>query len=1072
MRQFCITLMMSILFFATIGRAESQSLAGDWKVALDPSDEGIKQSWFQSHDFAGTLKLPGTTDLAKIGTRTQGSYPGSLTRVFEFYGPAWYEREINVPQDWQGKSVDLFLERVLWESRVWIDGKACDTQDALSTPHIHSLGQLSPGKHKLTVRISNMMIHPWGEDAHNFTEQTQTIWNGAIGRIELQAHDAVSVSQFRVFPDAAAKRVKIEANFRNSGSARDGFLTVMITEPSSDKPFASIRVPVKVDAGTSVIEQRIELPAAPKLWDEFTPNLYHATAIFESEGRSVTSATTFGFRELKTTQHQILINGRPMFVRGNMDHCVFPLTGHPPMEVEGWKRVFAIYKQHGMNQMRCHAWTPPEAAFIAADEMGIYIQTEIFWMQYPLGSGKPVGDMKQRSATPKSFASSDQSPDEFVKAEMRRVIDTYGNHPSLVFFVIGNELGRSDWKATAEWINAEKQHDPRHLYAVSTAREITPADDFADTHAVPKVGWVRDRVEPMTDWDYEKLYAKAPVPVIAHELGQWPTYPRWSEISQFTGVVQARDLEECRALAQRYGVEDQNEAFHNASGALAIRLYKDQMESHYRTPSCSGFSTLCMQDYPGQGEALVGWLDSFFDSKGIVTPERFRRWCNSSVPLVRVSKYVYTADEAISATAELAHFGASDWAEVKPHWRLLDASGAVLREGDLPAIAAKTGGLTSLGAFTVPLSDLKSPARVRLELQCTAGDTTLANDWDFWIFPSKISDSEPSEVAVVTTLDDAKKSLSDGKKTLLLAHQLGSKRNKQLANFKPVYWSEWYFPWSETLGALVQNQHPAMAQFPTDDHYDWQWQDLCKTGRGFVVDRLPRELKPIVQPIPDFHLNHRYATIFEASVGQGKLLVCGYDVATKLDTRLAARQLRLSLLSYMHSDAFSPAIALTDSQLDQTFPRVTDLPDARPPAFKEASLYVVARSPTEAPWKKGVDQKQGDEGFDYAITGAGARSTQPPTWAGAEMKINVQVPKANLYDLYLHFIDPDRKGRQGTIEVEGRKFALPTHTGDGKWLKIEILREDCLDKELQITTHADSGPDLQIDQLGLIPRNP
>jgi beta-galactosidase len=1067
MRPTCIRLvvMLVMCILCAHTRAGTTSLAGQWKFQLDPDDAGIKDRWFARHDFTDTITLPGTTDSANKGPINTGSEPGSLTRIHKYYGAAWYQTEIDVPQAWATKSVDLFVERIIWESRAWVDGKEVEIQDSLDTPHVHHLGVLPPGKHQLTLRISNMMIHPIGVDGHNYTEQTQTIWNGAVGKIELRADEPSHLNLIEAFGDAADHQLKVNCTIVHPSA---GAMDYTLRDKSSGAIVAHENVAVEQPnppGDPLVFSHTIGLRFEPKPWDEFSPSLYVLDVKWKD---SDVQSIPVGFRKLARAGQQMTINSRPMFIRGNMDHCVFPLTGYPPTDVESWKKIFAIYKSYGMNQMRCHSWTPPEAAFEAADEMGIYIQAEVFWLQYALGSGTPVGVMKPRGPSPASFSYGNESPDDYVKAEMRRVIDTYGNHPSLVFFVIGNELGKSDWPVTAQWVQEEKEHDPRHFYAASTARQITPTDDFSDTHAVPKIGWVRDKIEPFNDWDYEKLYSKAPVPIIAHELGQWPTYPRWSEIDKFTGVVRARDLEECEALAKKYNVISQDEDFHRASGALAIRLYKDEMESHLRTPSCSGFSTLCMQDYPGQGEALVGWLDSFFDSKGIVTPERFRRWCNSTVPLARLPKYVFTSSEPITGIAEVAHYGAKDFSSAIGSWRLLDHAGAVLQTGDLPQMTVKTGTVTTLGTFSIPLNQVKSPSQVRLELQVKADGETFTNDWDLWVIPDAVVKAEPADVTVTDSLDDAKASLARGQKVLLLAHKLGGKRNKLLANFKPVYWSQWYFPWSETLGALVQNHHSALAAFPTEDHYDWEWADLCKTGRGFVVDRLSAGFRPIVQPVPDFHLNHKYATLFEASAGNnGKLMVCGYDLQTNLPTRPTARQLRRSLLTYMQSANFNPVEKMTDDDFTAIFPVVRDVAAVTPPAFSNASVYVTTK-PADAdhPWKRdGDDAKIVDDGFDYTIKCDGVNSA----WHSPDLVLDLTVTKPNRYDLYMHFADADRKGRVGTIQFAGNSYALASHTGSGAWLKLDVLREDCLEKHLVVHAHADSGPDLDMDAFALVP---
>jgi beta-galactosidase len=1073
MKPICaILIAIPFLILCNRSQAETIPLAGEWKFQLDPDDRGIKDQWFAHHDFTDTIKLPGTTDEAGKGPLTQGSEPGSLTRVHRYYGPAWYQTQITVPPEWKDKSVDLYLERVIFESRLWLGDAPIDMQDSLDTPHVHHIGIIAPGKYKLTLRITNMEVQPVGVDGHNFTEQTQTIWNGAVGKIELRVRDVEHILQVNAFPDAQAKQLTVHCTVEHPDRCTIHYI---LREKKAGKSVAQGDEPFEGQTPEPVTTT-FDLPLTfePQLWDEFSPNLYELEVRLDGPTTKDSVKVPVGFRKLSRIGQHIAINGRPIFIRGNMDHSICPLTGYPPTDVDGWRKIFAIYKSYGMNEMRCHSWTPPEAAFEAADEMGIYIQAEIFWLQYPLGSGVPVGKIRVPPNAPANFMDESKSPDDYVRAEMRRVIDTYGNHPSLVFFVIGNELGRSDWPVTAEWIKEEKSYDPRHFYAASTAREITPTDDFSDTHAVPKIGWVRDRLEAFNDWDYEKLYARAPVPIIAHELGQWPTYPRWSEIDKYTGVLRARDLEECEASAKEFNTFSQDQDFHRASGALAIRLYKDEMESHLRTPSCTGFSTLDMQDYPGQGEALVGWLDAFYDSKGSVTPERFRQWCNSTVPLARLAKYSFKTSESITGSAEIAHYGPEDFASATTIWRLLDSSGAVLQSGDFAPAAIKTGTVMKVGDFNIPLAQCKAPGQYRLQLELKSGDLHFTNDWDLCVFPDPVETKTPADILVTNSLDDAKASLAKGQKVLLLAYKLGGKRNKLLANFKPVYWSEWYFPWSETLGALVQNKHPALAQFPTEDHYDWQWADLCKTGHGFVVDRLSPGFRPIVQPVPDFHLNHKYATIFEAvTAGGGKLMVCGYDLENKLSDRPAASQLRQSLLNYMVSADFNPTEKIGDDDLVAIFPQVKDLTAITPPAFKNASVYVTTKPGTgNQIWKRDGDNAVVvDDGFDYTIKCDGIQSVgEFRAWHSTDLHLDLTVTKPNLYDLYIHFVDADRKGRQGTIRFAGHSFALPADTAKGAWLKLDVIREDCLEKHLVIDAHADSGPDLDVDAFALVPK--
>ncbi len=1063
-----------LLFAGRSSAVEVRDLSGQWRFAVDAEDQGVRQQWF-AKELSDTIRLPGTTDQAGVGGPEPDPNPGHLSRTHKYIGAAWYQREIEVPADWVDREIELYLERVLWESRVWVDDRFCDSQDSLGTPHIHHLGQLSPGRHTLTLRIDNRMIHPLGDRGHCYTEFTQIKWNGAVGRLQLRAYNPVRLGLVRVFPDLAARQVTVETTLlNNSGDRREGLLSLRLIDPDG-KSVAEAKAPVELTGPEVTLKPVLTLNNTPRPWDEFGPNIYQLEVGLAGKDFADRRAIRFGFRTLKHEGNRLLVNGRPTFLRGNLDCGQYPLTGHPPTSVKDWQRVFRIHQDYGMNHVRFHSWCPPEAAFVAADRMGIYLLPEVLWIDHWMGYENPRKDMNTEGH-PLGVGKGDRTIDQYVRAEMRRMLDTYGNHPSFCFFAIGNELGSSNFEVMGQWIAEEKQRDPRRLYAASTARTITPHDDFSDTHNIPGIGGVVNRLGvPHTDWDYQGSYGRAEVPIIAHEMGQMPVYPCWSEIDKYTGPVRAKSFELFREQARKSGIESQSAALQQASGAMNRIIYKNEMEAQLRSPGCAGVSWLSLQDFPGQGEALVGWLDTFYESKGLVTPEQFRRYSSPTVPLARFKKFVWTNDETFAATAQIAHWGEQDLQDVELQWRLKTSDGRELAGDTLRAPPIVVGEVATIGEISCKLDGVTAASRLKLELRIPG--TSVANDWDLWVFPADSDEKQPENVVVTGSAKGAWAALSQGKRVLLLAHKYGSSKQ---AGWMPLFWSSRFFPGqhSETLGALVDSRHPALALMPTADHLDWQWIEICNGARGFVLDDQPADYRPIVQPVSDYHFNHKLGTIFEFATAEGgRLLVCGYNLVDQLPQQPATRQLHKSLLRYAAGERFDPSTRLSGSQFEQLFPIVEEAKFAKaPPKFKDAVLYIRAGAHHpgrgNVAWERKLDEVVASEGFDYQTHCDAVWKDDVGTawWGSPVLRVEIECKRPNLYDLYVHFHDWNQNGRTGTLTFEGRKYELGPHAGEGAWVKLDVLREDALDQKLVLEARNTTGPNLQITAIALVPR--
>jgi hypothetical protein len=378
----------------------------------------------------------------------------------------------------------------------------------------------------------------------------------------------------------------------------------------------------------------------------------------------------------------------------------------------------------------------------------------------------------------------------------------------------------------------------------------------------------------------------------------------------------------------------------------------------------------------------------------------------------------------------------------------------------------------------VDLGCVTEPQKLNLEIGFAG--TKFTNDWNLWVFPSVAVDSAPREVLTTDKPAEAWDALSRGGRVVLLAHNLGDKTNTRLAAWMPLFWSARFFPGQDcdTLGALVQADHPALARFPTDRHFDWQWREICEGARGFVLDDLSADYRPIVQPVSDYHFNHKLGSVFEfATVHGGRLLICGYDLVNRLDQRPGTQQLRDSLFAYACSDAFTPGATIMKDRFLKLFPVPREVAVAQaPPGFERALLYVKAGanhpSSGDAPWKAEIDEAKVEPGMGYTVkcNAVWKDSAGAAWWGSPTLVVELAVERPDLYDLYVHFHDWNNNGRTGEILFEGRKYELGPHTGSGKWAKFEVLREDALDQKLVLEARCQSGPNLQVTAIALVPR--
>ncbi|WP_413317503.1 sugar-binding domain-containing protein [Mucilaginibacter sp. Mucisp84] len=909
------------------------SLAGQWQFQIDPADKGITEKWF-SKSLTDTIHLPGSMtqnlkgDDITLKTKWTGSIydsswfynprlakyrvPGNLKIPFwltppkHYTGAAWYKKEVIIPADWKNKHLVLFLERAHTETRLWVDDTEIGMQNSLVAPHQFDLGnKLSPGKHQITLCIDNRVkAINVGPDSHSITDHTQGNWNGVIGKMELRAGDQTWLDEIQVYPDLTQKTAHIKIRVKTERTSVAG--TITLSAKAFNTPVSQLipAVSKPFNIKDSVAEFSIDLPMGAKMqtWAEFTPVLYQLTATLRTTvGSTDTRKLSFGMHEFKADGKTFTINGKPVFLRGTVNNCEFPLTGYPPTTEAEWDRIFKICREHGLNHMRFHSWCPPEAAFDAADKAGFYLHVEgPSWANHGsgLGLGRPI--------------------DQYIYDETNRMVKWYGNHPSFCMMAYGNEPSGKQVEYLTKFVDYWKAKDPRRLYtgaAVGGSWPVILNNEYMARAGARGLAWNQ---RPESYSDYSKQIAQFNVPFVAHEMGQYCAFPDFKEIKKYTGIYKAKNFELFQEDFKDHGMADEAEKFLMASGKLQALCYKHEIEKAMRTPGYSGFQLLSLNDYPGQGTALVGVLNAFWDSKGYITAKQFARFCNATVPLIRTEKFVYQNNETLKAQVEL--FNYSKPMATTLNWKLTDAQHKIINEGVLDKKSYAMGNCQQAGMINVPLSKIKSP--VKLNLEVSVPNTQYVNDWDFWVYPATLPVVK-TDVYYTTSLDDkAKEVLNNGGKVFLNASGKVIKGKEIIQSFTPVFWNTSWFKMRppHTLGFVCDPKHPAFNDFPTSSYSEIQWWDILSNAQVMHLEDFPATLRPVIQPIDTWFMNRRLALLFEAKVSKGSLMVSSADLSpTTGEDRPAAKQLYYSILKYMSSPQFKPADSISMETVDDLF---------------------------------------------------------------------------------------------------------------------------------------------------------
>lgn len=949
-------------------------LNGKWHVVLEDGT-------------TGQMDLPGTLDENGIGHRDVGAnqwHPDAVlgnaageidkdapiatrfTRRHTYEGEARISRKITVP-DYGTDRLFVLAERAR-ALRLLVDGEACAVfrQGTLSTPYIFELTGAAPGEHEFTFLSDNS--YPGMPKAAIYyssaaTDETQTNWNGILGECSMYTRPQNFIDSLRVYPRAVKKEEKNKAG---------GYVLDVCVElaPGAKKVYKDAKIILQsealaageledtqtlteiisysgeglAEAGTDKEEnpktmeiwfRDLPLRENVKLWDEDEGNLYEMAVTLDNGmsaedkgGSTAECRTRFGIRSFGDNgSGRLALNGRAIFLRGEANCAEYPETGHPPMTIPEWKEMLLKYRSYGINFVRFHSHCEPEAAFAAADELGMLLQPELsHW------------DPKDAFGTEESY--------RYYRAELVDLLKTYANHPSFVMLTLGNELQAQDEgrERMRELVRTAKRMDPTRLYANGSnafygEEGCDPESDFYTSQSCKDVvirgtfsgmrGYLNENY-PSADRTYDEAMAEIrkeyQKPVFSFEVGQFEVLPDFEELESFHGISDPVNLKLIKKRVEERGLLPTWEKYVEATGELSRLAYREEIEAAMRTRELSGISLLGLQDFPGQGTALVGMMNSHLEPKSydFARPERFREFFQECRILVKLPHYTYEAGERLIAEVEAANFGKENIEGVFC-WTLagkksvsengncepaeIKSKNTVIATGeDTEITICRPGSYTEVGSLDIPLDFVEK--NTALTLKVRIGDSISA--YPIWVY-RKTTPVCPENVYETRAFDmKTREILQNGGRVYLSPDaDKESLPNSIKTQFTTDFWSVGTFADQEGgMGQLIDTEHPIFKEFPTDFHTDWQWW-IMATKRAVI---LPHPMKTIITEMDSYAFLRPMAQMIEFRCLKGKVLLSTMELH-KSQQYPEVRALQASIYTYLSGENFEPAEEITEEEL-------------------------------------------------------------------------------------------------------------------------------------------------------------
>ena len=939
----------------------SISLDGPWDFSYDPKDVGEKEQWFLPTATALQEKttVPGCAQAADHASAEmseadyaafhgkQGEYMMDLR--WPTLAAAWHRKTFTVPADWRERDVWLHFGGLNPAADIWFNGTKLGSTTTSRCPvraNVTSLVRFD-SENVVVVKVF------WTEGPRlDGLFSYMAGFSGLYRGVRVESAPRVCVKDLHVVGRIEPRRASVRFAVAGLGQQPNRFRAICKISGQEGQKEIQAEIPLKASSSEEVEQTfEIDMPEG-KLWSVDEPNLYTASvAILDGEKPCDSAKARFGLREIRTEGMQILLNGKPIFLRGASDLQWFPETVSPSVSKEFYANRIRRMKQFGFNYTKSCMEVFTQEYLDAADEVGFLVCQEM-----PFGlTGKYRTAIRERM------------PDEYVelyRREFANIVRSDRMHPSVILysmiseFDVGGMLEKTFKLFCQELPTTAKQLNPQALVIdVTCAVRWKTGTKFGPrvTDLIEETAGAQTVQEPLSH-PIEGQYEDLDRPFLLHEYCWWTSLPEIALKDRYANLpYKLNGVPELEQAAAKAGFSELLPTLVDRSRRLKHQLQICGLELARRNPKINGYHFWLTH---GLSWCQEGVLNEFYEESGI-TADEFRM-CNgdTAVLLDDGNRRDFERDRAAPLGFEISHFGSRKLDKPSIAWQLMDKE-KVVGDGIVPLAPIACGSHTAAKPDVMRMPSGADPALLELRVQLLDdGAEICRNRWKLWAFPPPKTGAWASRIA--TDVPFMSRAFQVGQiasplnaDSLRLPVVVTSRLNAALVNYveqggKVVLFSanalrecrpgmeyrpgeriptDWTAmcdlyrsaPWNlgahGNMGTVVAD-HPALGTLPHEGWCDVNFVHLIHGVFPILLEGLgPSRIDPIIRSIGHKNTMIDRAYLFEMKVGRGAILATSLNVVGTYESHPQTRYMVGCLLDYACGDAFQPKAEVSVEKL-------------------------------------------------------------------------------------------------------------------------------------------------------------